>query len=348
MVLDEREFRRILDFAAEVSVLADVDTLGDVVVDRLPLLVRCEQIAFNEVDPVAGRTTWTVRPWSELADDTAAWFARHAHQHPVIAHYMRTRDGRPRTISDFMTPEQFHKTALYEHLYARLGAEDQLSCTLPLEAPLLVGIALNRTSRDFSARDREVLNLIRPHVLAAYRNAQVYTRLRSTIANLALAADGLVDGLVVLDRRGRIEYATPHAAALLDHWLGAETDDALQQMRQRPANRPGSPLNIRRGDDALQLRVLPGAINGCDLLVVSQVAGRAQAAALVGLGLTPRQAEVLALVASGKNNKEIASHLTVSVLTVKKHLESIYNRLGVRNRVDAALVATNHTGINRI
>jgi DNA-binding NarL/FixJ family response regulator len=59
------------------------------------------------------------------------------------------------------------------------------------------------------------------------------------------------------------------------------------------------------------------------------------AAELGALGLTSRQAEVLALVARGLTSAEVASELLLSPRTVEKHLESIYLRLGVRNRAEA-------------
>jgi len=48
--------------------------------------------------------------------------------------------------------------------------------------------------------------------------------------------------------------------------------------------------------------------------------------------LTPREMEVLRLVARGFTNKEIARHLRIWLQTVKSHLHSIYTRLGVRTR----------------
>jgi len=57
------------------------------------------------------------------------------------------------------------------------------------------------------------------------------------------------------------------------------------------------------------------------------------------LGLTPREAEVLFWVARGKTNDEIATVLGIGLTTVKKHLESTFNKLGVENRTTAAAMA---------
>src|SRR6185436_3823958 len=50
------------------------------------------------------------------------------------------------------------------------------------------------------------------------------------------------------------------------------------------------------------------------------------------LGLTPREAEVLLWVAQGKSNGDIGTILTMSEKTVKQHLGSVFQKLGVENR----------------
>lgn len=52
--------------------------------------------------------------------------------------------------------------------------------------------------------------------------------------------------------------------------------------------------------------------------------------------LTEREAEVLKMAARGMSNKEIANELFLSVHTVESHLGSIFNKLGVRSRIEAA------------
>jgi DNA-binding NarL/FixJ family response regulator len=58
--------------------------------------------------------------------------------------------------------------------------------------------------------------------------------------------------------------------------------------------------------------------------------------------LTPREQQVLELVADGLSNKAIASVLGVSDETVKFHLASIFGKLGASNRTDAARRALRH------
>jgi DNA-binding CsgD family transcriptional regulator len=58
--------------------------------------------------------------------------------------------------------------------------------------------------------------------------------------------------------------------------------------------------------------------------------------------LTPRQAQILALVASGLTDGEIATRLGLSPRTVRTHLERVFQKHGLRNRAAAAALWSRH------
>jgi DNA-binding CsgD family transcriptional regulator len=68
-------------------------------------------------------------------------------------------------------------------------------------------------------------------------------------------------------------------------------------------------------------------------------AGEQPAGGEPGAALSSREREVLALLAAGASNKEIALALAVSVSTVKFHVAAIIEKLGARSRVDAVAIA---------
>ncbi len=61
--------------------------------------------------------------------------------------------------------------------------------------------------------------------------------------------------------------------------------------------------------------------------------------------LTSRETEVLPLLVMGYSNKQIGDKLSISVSTVKAHVQEILYNLKVKNRIQAAAVAANFLGI---
>ena len=59
-------------------------------------------------------------------------------------------------------------------------------------------------------------------------------------------------------------------------------------------------------------------------------------------GLTPREAQVLRLVATGKTNRAIAAELVLSERTVDRHVSTIFTKLGVSSRAAATAWAYEH------
>jgi ATP/maltotriose-dependent transcriptional regulator MalT len=129
--------------------------------------------------------------------------------------------------------------------------------------------------------------------------------------------------------------------------------DALDQSYQLAQALLGAAGPARREDAAPRLR---RAAELADALGARPLAGRIEAyarrarialanrAGEDSLGLTPRELEVLHLVAEGRSNREIAASLFISAKTVSVHVSNILAKLGVTSRGEAAATA-HRTGI---
>jgi two-component system nitrate/nitrite response regulator NarL len=64
-------------------------------------------------------------------------------------------------------------------------------------------------------------------------------------------------------------------------------------------------------------------------------------------GLTSREAQIVAAVADGASNKDIAAHLTIAEDTVKHHMSNIFDKVGVHSRLELAVFALYHGVVQR-
>jgi len=215
-------------------------------VASLKRLVAAEITTLSVCDLDTGhRSVVSDIPGAISRRDVAA-FDRHFHQHPLVRAHGRNPLAATRRISDLVPDCDFRRTPLYNDYYRAIRIDRSMAVPIHVHRHVLVSFVLNRSGRDFSERDREVLESIRPRLGNLYR--------------LTRGAEG------------------PRAA-----W-GVPSPDG----------------------------------------------GTPRAAAL-----TARECEVLDWLGAGKTDRDIADILAISHRTVHKHLQRIYEKLGVENRTAA-------------
>jgi DNA-binding CsgD family transcriptional regulator len=249
--LGPSDYEAVLDVVRQVHAVGDMDTFPRRAIAGIGALIPSDILTYNEIDTLQQRAYVVEQPAGVITTTQVRTFERLSHQHPLIRHYALTRETRPRKISDFLSLGEFRRLDLYQEFFREVAVKYQMAVTIPSSNSVVIGIALNRTTRDFSERDRAVLDVIRPHLVQAYRNA--------------------------IDRT------------------------ALQQRTE----------------------------------AAERALWSASAACLASL--TSREQEVLTLVAEGGTNLQIAHRLSLSPRTVQKHLEHIYDKVGVRTRTAAAV-----------
>jgi DNA-binding NarL/FixJ family response regulator len=167
------------------------------------------------------------------------------------------------------------------------------------------------------------------------------------VTDIQMPPDGTDDGLraAIQIRRSRPETGV----VVLSQFL--EDRYALDLVGDR-ADGVGYLLKERVGDlklfaDSVQ-RVAAGG-SALDPQVIQRMVGRRRASSPLD-ELTPREREVMALMAEGRSNSGIAAELTVTVAAVERHVTSIFDKLGLRQapedhrRVLAVLEYLKRTG----
>ncbi len=142
-----------------------------------------------------------------------------------------------------------------------------------------------------------------------------------------------------LDGSGYPRRLTGGAISRPGRILGAA--DAYQAMREPRPHRPAR--SPQEAAAELRAEVRAGRHDGEVVEAVLGAAGHRVARRREGpAGLTPREVEVLRLLARGLPNKLIADRLVISPKTVANHIEHIYAKIGTPNRAAAGLFAMHH------
>jgi DNA-binding NarL/FixJ family response regulator len=198
-----------------------------------------------------------------------------------------------------------------DHPVVRVGLERMLDHEEDIE---VVGTAAN------GAEAVELAGSIRPDVVLMDLSMPVLNGIEAT-RQIVAANDGEISVVVLTSFSGRQEIMDALDAGASGYLLkDAEPQELLGGVRA--AARGDAPLAPRAAREMLSAR----------------------AEERPDVGLSPRERDVLRLVAEGLPNKLIAHRLSISEKTVKAHLTSIFQQIGVTDRTQAALWAQRHGG----
>jgi DNA-binding CsgD family transcriptional regulator len=243
--LSRADLSALLLFVHDASALVGgPDVFPRPVLARLARLIPSDEVSYWEHDETRKRTfrgasTMVDYPDPHSVHDERFW--RILPLHPLCRYHARTRDFRAVKLTDFLTLRQLRRNEVYREWYGFFGIERELLAAIPSPLWHKKAFGFHRESgRDFSERDRQVLNLLLPHLGRLYEIARLRQR---------------VDREIVSDE---------------------------------------------------------------------------------DLPLTRREREILVYLRRGHTNREIGEILFISPLTVRRHLERIYEKLGVHSRTAAA------------
>lgn len=372
-MLTNTDLKTILKFQQELYISCNVEAFPLKVISTLPKVIPSELTLWSMTNFYEPRLSFVTNPNVVSCEELSKIPSLYFYEHPIVQYYLDTGDGTAHKISDFLSENQlYHLEGLYQKHLRLLCMEDQMSLIVKNydETSTKSGVSINqeqseivvslhRPKRDFCERDRLILNLLCPHLLVAYRNATALTTMQQELTQLSRTADEL--GTIILNNDFKIQLITKRASQLLIQYFQVSLYDKnylpenllewlkhhislLQQTNE--FYRPCLPLQLEQEGKRLLVRLItqqPG--EQYLLLLEEQILHSLTTEFLELLGLTKREAEVLFWITQDKSDKQIASILNLSTGTVKKHVEHIYHRLGVKTRIAAVMYALKSLGM---
>jgi DNA-binding CsgD family transcriptional regulator len=355
--LAQRDVDAVLRLLPEIYAAQSLADLGTRALRTVAALVPADLIGYDQIDLRTGRIVSRTEPVSSGWQGMVDLFAAHHADHPCKNDYERTGSGHARLISDFNSTTEWEATGLFNECYRPLALRDQLSIALTQPAPgVVVAIALNRQRRNFTTRDKAVLNLLRPHLLAAYCIAHRFDEYEALLQGQAAAPSP------ARRRCGTVQVRTPRRAiGALEGDAKSLMDDFFPGWGRAPGALPqelAGPLSavLARHDQSEMLHCArtftlpargrrlevtirlgkPGAPqNGSEVCLLLTEIASATEDEVRGSVLSRRERDICQLLPLGLSNKEIAVQLEISPKTVGKHLENVFTKLGVSSRAAA-------------
>ena len=325
------------------------------VLEQLPRLVDSDLTTLSICDLKLDTRTVVVRSGEAISDEDRAVFNRHFNEHPLVRFHGRHPNGPTQRITDCTSIARFREQPIYTEYYRRIGINYVMALPLRIDDSNVVSIVFNRTSTDFEDKERALLEALRAPLAVLYQSNIV--RDEACLSSAALREFAAGGGWVIARVRadGRIVEISEQARRLLREFFGGfsarpermlpqPVDEWLGRRRQwgldRLALQDDALLTVARDGQKLKLHAIPDTASSgaCYLLMKAERTG-ARPDHLADLPLTGREREILSFLPAGKTNAEIAIVLSISARTVQKHLENIFQKLGVETRTAAALRA---------
>jgi DNA-binding CsgD family transcriptional regulator len=353
--LPERDLRAALG-ALQVLSAQRTSCTGfiDAALDELTGIVASDLTTLSICDLEQGTRSVVGRRAESLSAIDREAFDRHFREHPLVRFHSAHPGGPTQRISDCASRHAFRNSAVYADYYRRIGINYVMALPLRIDNANVISVVFNRSHSDFRDGERAVLDAVRQPLAAIYRNLMVFEEAGIGLKCISqLAADGGWQ-MMRVSLTGRILDASPAALRLLGRFFPATTSlkaglpeplfawfaRSRHWGLERPAISHRQPFTLSHLGSRLTVHFVSDPDDACIgyLLMKSERLG-VSATQLANLNLSARECEILALVAAGKTNGETATVLAISPRTVQKHLEHIFQKLGVETRTAAAMRA---------
>jgi DNA-binding CsgD family transcriptional regulator len=359
--------RKLLHSIHSIYGLRDLEAFGRDSLEILSQLVPTEAAFINNSDAslTNNQLQFSTPDFERLfTQDVMSKCQQYISESPLVKN-MSLCLKEVHAISDFVTLSDFQRTEGYQQAATLVGIDNQIgillysnSPTVPYSEGQFAYYVLYQDWNHFTERDRLLLNLFQPHLSHAFQTALHCQHQQQAIAQLQQSLDQ--SGIVFLDQTGTVQWITAQAERWLQQYIPSprtnrQLPDQIQSWVDNQINHLNTeydvpevclPLRLEQGDGQLVIRLVKDQNQEKYLLLLAEEPILSLLKALERLGLSAREAQILAAIIQGRSPKEIAHTLQISTSTVRKHLENIYRKLHVQSQTEAVALALQKLGKN--
>jgi DNA-binding CsgD family transcriptional regulator len=162
--LRSRDLRAALEFVETAWALADRRAFPAQTLAALNELIPCDSLGYSDLDRVHRRLLDYVGTDEGDVDDDDELFWRIVDEHPLCRHHQAYVDFSAIRLSDVISRPRLVNSRVYAEWFRPLGIEAELEVGITPSRARTRNFVFDRAHGDFSARDRAVLELVRPHL----------------------------------------------------------------------------------------------------------------------------------------------------------------------------------------
>jgi DNA-binding CsgD family transcriptional regulator len=336
------------DLARAVYRSTNFEDLVDLLVAKLPPLIGAEEVLVMQISPTDG--VCEVSTHGPLARRLAANLARvndENDRHPIHKKVDFSDPGDLGfAMSDHMSSEDYKSSPFTQAVFGSMAADDVLFGMIVQGEYRKAYLNCYLRGGHFTAEARERFDAILLTARGVLDRMEFFNIDKMVRQRIFMSRAEAPLAVLILKANGEITPLNHAAVQMAEAWWGP--DEAVRQLGEakmneifgllstawaNPVTAVWKDLNLDLGGGLKKIHALP-QLRGEIILMLAVDEAPPGEDVVVGI-LTRRQREIMDWIAEGKTSAEAAIILGISPRTVEKHLEAVFQRMGVENRIAA-------------
>ncbi|MED3564151.1 LuxR C-terminal-related transcriptional regulator [Bacillus xiapuensis] len=244
------------------------------------------------------------------------------------------------SINDVMSTFTYKKSLYYQSFMKEYGFYDELGIYLVHQGKLLGAIGLVRYEHEapFNAKDTFKLETLTKFLSFSLANCLLLEEIETQKKTLEMLSNASATGQILFNSAMTIYHANSAATEICSvHFTSQVIRNPVQQFLQEVLWNENWKIGliskiILPTRQEVTIHIMKADISKDHYVAYLYLNNEKEVYRLMEEKLTTKEQDILAYITKGYTNEEVSKELYISVNTVKRHLQNIYRKLGVKNR----------------